>query len=750
MSSHAGRRRGRIWTVTLGVSTILLAFIAPTFQPDIDRFVGLYPWSRFLAASVVAIAILATFRSTEGARESTALKTDMSSTSASGSQRWPAVVHGSFPASPDFVIERIQVSLITKALERDGSTVSIIGEPGTGKTQIAAQVVARADLSRWFLVAWIQCEPQDAMLETMAALARRLDLCSAALKTEEAAAALRDYLQTTDKPSLIVFDSVVGGQALSTYRPNLGRASVILTSFDRDVSVGETVLVDAYTDEQARAYLDERLGREEDPSPLINVLDRSPLGLSHAAAILLAMPALSLAVLADRLRKFPLAQALPREESSGYPRSVAEAMLFALQIAESRVPGARKVGLLCAVSYGTGPRFELAQAFAHAAAGDAVSDLALGALDRFSLTQWSTAGETLFMHSIVRKVLVDDAGVRGELADVLREAAEVLIGVSNRHGAGRIGWASRLSDIEHAHNLWAVAAPLVHGAAVDESRTARDWLTPVADVTAWAVGRDAEDGRDERAVRVGEPLVASCSRVLGAGHPVTLKAQGSLAFAYLNLGSLTEALGRFKAVAQARERMYGAGHEDTDKAWNNVATAYRRMGKFDEAIAVLVPLFTRRAALAGTSDEGTIALGNTLAAVYLSARRWNEARDLLERLVQWCDAAFGPNHQGSLAVRNHLCQAYGALGVKDQQARLLAECADGTKNLMGAEHPYALKAVNNLAVFRAEQGNRESAIELLGEALAVARRALPPGHETRQLLESNMSSLVAQPKERDD
>ncbi len=94
------------------------------------------------------------------------------------------------------------------------------------------------------------------------------------------------------------------------------------------------------------------------------------------------------------------------------------------------------------------------------------------------------------------------------------------------------------------------------------------------------------------AVAIGEPLTAELERLLGPGHPDTIRAQNDLALAYREAGRAAEAVPLVERALAAEEQLLGAGHPSTLASRNNLGSVYRATGRPAEAI----PLFEQNVA----------------------------------------------------------------------------------------------------------------------------------------------------------
>ena len=183
----------------------------------------------------------------------------------------------------------------------------------------------------------------------------------------------------------------------------------------------------------------------------------------------------------------------------------------------------------------------------------------------------------------------------------------------------------------------------------------------------------------QRAIVIGEPLIADTERALGPDDPDTLAARNNLANAYQTAGRIDEAIVLHEQVVEGRERTLGPDHPQTVQSRQNLAAAYRAAGRTDgaatyeqsptdpEAVApqeqVLVgpgavvlheQVLADRERTLGPDDPDTLAARNNLAVAYQTAGRIDEAIALHEQALADRERVLGPDHPGTLNSRSNL------------------------------------------------------------------------------------------------
>lgn len=146
-------------------------------------------------------------------------------------------------------------------------TYLIYGLRGVGKTQIALEY-ARRYASKFDAIFWIRCETSASLRQSFTDIAIELGLSEPdqASRFEENQMKVLEWLKSTDKHWLLIYDNAEREQALNTYWPRDAVGSVLLTSrsyynFEHsERREGETVPV--FTSDERWELLMELLGSD--------------------------------------------------------------------------------------------------------------------------------------------------------------------------------------------------------------------------------------------------------------------------------------------------------------------------------------------------------------------------------------------------------------------------------------------------------------------------------------------------------
>jgi tetratricopeptide (TPR) repeat protein len=187
-------------------------------------------------------------------------------------------------------------------------------------------------------------------------------------------------------------------------------------------------------------------------------------------------------------------------------------------------------------------------------------------------------------------------------------------------------------------------------------------------------------------------LLPDMERVLGPGHPDTLRTRHNIATWTGECGDAAGALRLLTALLPDMERVSGPGHPDTLRTRHNIAalTAQGRHGSCDEPDQPLL------AELGRLADEA-VAAGDTAAAVSYN-----------EQMVAAAEEAFGP---GDIRLTGYLRRAASILAAanRDVQAIETLTRAITINDRYGAETAEAVNDLRNLAGLQQRNGLHQEA-----------------------------------------
>ncbi len=255
------------------------------------------------------------------------------------------------------------------------------------------------------------------------------------------------------------------------------------------------------------------------------------------------------------------------------------------------------------------------------------------------------------------------------------------------------------------------------------------------------IGKLREKRKYAEAIPLAEKLRATCERVLGKEHPVTLASVSNLAMLHYQQGQYAKAEPLFRRVLKIRKRVQGEEHPDTLMSVNDLAGLYSGQGRYAEA----EPLFRRaleaRERMQGEEHPDTLTSVNNLAGLYKAQGRYGEAEPLYQRALEASERVLGKEHPDTLMSVNNLATLYEDQGRYAEAEPLYHRALETSKRVLGEVHPLTITSVNNLAGLYSHQGRYADAEPLYRRALEAFERVKGKEHPDTLTSVNNLATL---------
>jgi tetratricopeptide (TPR) repeat protein len=206
----------------------------------------------------------------------------------------------------------------------------------------------------------------------------------------------------------------------------------------------------------------------------------------------------------------------------------------------------------------------------------------------------------------------------------------------------------------------------------------------------------------------------------GADHPDLVTSLRGLARLHLSRGNAAAALVRFRQALEIRTNALGDNHPDTAESLNDLASLQQQLGDLLTAEALFRrALVIRRECLEANHPE-TLTSQHNLALVLAGRGETAEAADLLEKAV----ALTEPAHPQRLNLQHTLAMLCNARGERVRAQDLLRELLAAQEKAFGHNHAALIPVLRDLALVQAGLGDHLGAREQV-ERIHSARAAFP-------------------------
>jgi hypothetical protein len=706
------------------------------------------------------------------------------------SAEWPILV-GRPPLPADaFRVRPSLRSAIEDAARRGGCGAVahvLVGDGGTGKTQLTAEIFARARSQGVDFALWVSAVSRAAVVVSYAKAYTATHPGSGGGDAERDADAFLTWLAGTNRTWIVVLDDVADPADLSRLWPVGREGRVVVTTRRRDASIvarGLVVDVGVFAPEESAAYLTAKLSAPharhdvlDQVSDLAGDLGHLPLALAQAAGVIvdegLTCGQYRLA-LADRTRTLKdLFPTDPCASGDEYDQTLASSWSLAAERADALPPAglARRVLSLAAMLDANGiPEqiFSSSSVRAFIVGSLSASDLTAGPvvsapeirralrnLHRLSLISHDPADplRSVRMHALAQRSAIEalDPDAR---PDVVRVVADALVEIWPEVERDRT-----LADVLRSNST----------ALINRDTTAL-WGT-TAHPLLFRVGRSlGEAGLVTDAVAYFDLFQGDCRRRLGTDHLATLISRRELSSWQGESGDAHGASRSLDRLVDDFRGRLGSHHPETlttrmaQVVWQGEAGDFAGAAENGEHVVTdltdvlgpddlqtldaraLVAFWTGHAGDPGAALRITsellpdyfrvLAPGHPriLSTRHNLAHRQGAAGNPAAAVTSTAELliddvrVLGPDHFDTLDTHRNLAYWQGQVGDLSGAATALEDVARDCLRVLGPEHPHTMHARNDLANCVGKLGNTTEAVAALRQVLADRTRILGPCH----------------------
>ncbi|HUN30877.1 MAG TPA: FxSxx-COOH system tetratricopeptide repeat protein [Trebonia sp.] len=578
----------------------------------------------------------------------------------------------------DFTGRAETLELLRDKLSGSGAVIvaqALYGLGGVGKTQLALEYAHRF-MADYDLVWWVPSERAEEISQSLAELARKMDLRVGDNVAEAAEAAL-DALRRDIIPHwLLIFDNADNPKQLESYLP-VGSGHVIITSRNQAwTNIADLLEVNVFSRGESIAHLLRHVPNLEvhDATRVAEALGDLPLAIEQASAWLeqTGMPAEAyveeLVTQATRI--------LALNQPADYPAPVVATWNMSFDRLRERSPAA--VRLLQILAFCSPGPISMNLLYSEETTlsllpyDSALSErLMLGRIirdiSRFALVRVDQGSNSLQIHRLVQAVIRAQM-TDEEQTDARHELHKILVGARPRQGEtdDPANWATY-------EIIWPHLGPSM-AEECDDPRTRQlliDWVR-----YHW------KTGEFEACLSLAHRLETAWTRLLGPDDQQTLLLRFHIANVLRSQGRYREARDLDTEVLERQHAVLGIDHPHALMTAGSLAADYKALGDFRKALV---------------SDQ----------------RTYTSFKD-----------QFGEDYPRTLVAAFNLAISYRLVGDYTAARRLDQETLDRRRLVLPADHPYTLDTAANLALDMRAEGSFRDSVELLKETLEKYRAVL--------------------------
>ena len=668
---------------------------------------------------------------------------------------------------------------------------AIKGLGGIGKTQIAVEYAYRSrEQGRYTHTFWINAATEEAVIASLTQLAHLLPAFPEKDETDQhkLVEAIKRWLERCEQPWLLIFDNADDLPLVSTYLPQRGNGSILLTtrvsavgSFAAPIEVGNMGVLEGTQLLLRRALRFERASDEaiNEATNLVIALDFFPLALDQAGAYIeeTGCGLVDYLQLYQTHRKDLLARR--GAQATNYPDSVATTWSLSFQKIEQQSPAAAELLRLCAYLAPDNIPEDLIRDGApywspllqQAAADPFTFNQMIELLLKFSFVQRLVESRMLSIHRLVQTVQMDT------MERVMqRHWAERVVRAVNfvfPDGTDPETWPQCLLYLPQAQ----ACVSLIERYALGEPEaasllleTARYLSSCALDVQALplfqqslaiqqspAIGeRDVDRmidtlidlGSVYSALGAGEQATVSYERALemsehtfGPEHPSTVRSLCRLALHWGGMGEYALQESLLQQALARQEKMLGPEHPEVAAILDSLGLLYSYLDDTERAEPLLQRALTIREQAFGPEDLEITTSLHSLAVLYRWERKYDQAEPLLRRALAIREQELSAGHPAILEIISELISLYDRQCNYEQAALLLQRHLPICEKTLGPEHPTTKRLLGQLASVYYEQKEYEQAESLLLRVQAIEEKTLVPEHAERITTLSSLARL---------
>jgi tetratricopeptide (TPR) repeat protein len=251
-----------------------------------------------------------------------------------------------------------------------------------------------------------------------------------------------------------------------------------------------------------------------------------------------------------------------------------------------------------------------------------------------------------------------------------------------------------------------------------------------------------EEGYGKSAVELLKGVLKVSSIALGDRHPVTLRAERSLAVTLLRVNDQEGALVARGRAVEKFERVWGECHPETLNFLTALGMELLGIQEYAAAREMFRIILERKRRSLGDEHLYTLSSMGDLAFSNFCLENWTAARDLYMAALETEKRLLGPESPKALSTMLYLGYAHVALGEFGKARELFSELAALTRDAVGPDHPRTLEAMDALANVMLRLGEKSAAESMLQEVMEARGRAPAAKGRTKEIPAYSIAALM--------
>ncbi|MCL1872558.1 MAG: tetratricopeptide repeat protein [Clostridiales bacterium] len=605
-----------------------------------------------------------------------------------------------------------------------GQTVSlrqtVAGLGGVGKTQTAIEYAYRY-AGDYNDIWWVNAEngPQEAYRD----FAKSKALLPA---LEEAGwpavlEAVKNWFDQNE-PFLFIYDNAEDFDLLTDCLPRF-KGHVLITTRQDHSPLGKSVDITVFRQEEATAFISERLGCDEgkDAAELAKRLGYLPLALEQAVAYITATHE-SCGDYLQLLEKY--GNKLFDERAStvyGYAETVNTTWRISFDKIKSK--SAKQLLNLC--SYMAADKIPLSlliigqdklpKPLRRALVDKLKLNNTVLELTLYSLVQKKEG--LLSLHRLVQEV------VRGRLAGDVQWISCCL---DMAYAVFKYEWGNKQSMdnfIQNAPHILEIARHTEE--ILSDNEEAQKKAALLYNVIGYGYFYGSQY---QEALKWYQKVLAIYENVLGTEHPYIAITYNNIAAVYNNQGRYDEALEWHRNALTIREKVLDKEHPDIATTYNNIASVYNNQGKHDKALEWYQKALTILEKVLNTEHPNTASCYCSIANVYSKQGKYAKALEWHRKALATREKVLGMEHPDTASSYSYIAMNYLNHGGYAKALEWFRKSLAIIEKVLGTEHPYTTATYNNIAFVYSDQNDYLTALDWFVKSYGIRLRRLGEAH----------------------